>query len=59
MATETIDKALEIGLIVMAVAPHVAAIIGTPVLIARIGLIARLYNFLAGNYLKAKNEPKQ
>lgn len=55
MSPESIDKTVEIGLIVMAAAPHVAAIVGTPVLIARIGLIAKLYNFLAGNYLKAKN----
>jgi len=55
MNPENIDKALEIGLIVMAAAPHVAAVIGVPVLVARIGLIAKIYNFLAGNYLKAKN----
>jgi|GEM_PF-5506286 hypothetical protein len=55
MNPENIDKTLQIGLIVMAAAPHVAAIVGTPMLIARIGLIAKIFNFLAGNYLKAKN----
>ena len=55
MNPENIDKALQVGLIVMACAPHVAAVIGTPMLIARIGLISKLYTFLAGNYLKAKN----
>lgn len=55
MNPETVDKALEIGLIVMAAAPHVAAVIGVPALVARIGLISRLYNLIAGNYLKAKN----
>ena len=55
MTPDNIDKALQVGLIVMACAPHVAAVIGTPLLIARIGLVAKLYAFLAGNYLKAKN----
>jgi len=33
----------------------VVAVVGVPVLVARIGLISKLYTFLAGNYLKAKN----
>jgi hypothetical protein len=52
----TLDQLFYGAGVVLAVMPHVAALIGTPAWLAKIGAAQGIYNVLAGNYSKAKNE---
>lgn len=42
--------------IVLSVMPHVAAIFGAPAWLSKIGAAQAIFDILAGNYRKAKNE---
>jgi hypothetical protein len=44
--------------VLLAVMPHVAALVGTPLWLAKIGAVKAIYDLLAGNYRKAKNRPE-
>ena len=43
--------------ILLAVMPHVAALFGAPAWLSKIKAVQAVYDVLAGNYRKAKNNP--
>lgn len=51
----TTDQVITAAGIILAVMPHVAALIGTPAWLAKISAVQSIYNIIAGNWGKAKN----
>ena len=50
-----IDKVIEIGTLVITIAALTAPVVGSPALVAKIGVIGKIWMLLAGNFGKAKN----
>lgn len=55
MDQQHVDTALVVVPLVMAGVAQVAAIFGKPDIVAKVTIVSRLWDFLAGNYRKARN----
>ena len=51
----TIETAITYGGVILALMPHIAALVGTPAWLGKIVAAQKIYDILSGNYNNAKN----